>query len=244
MIRCTLAVSAMLLAAPLLAQNERILLPVFIEPVSGAFGSRFYTDLMVANTGDTALTVFGLNFDCGIQAHFCNPDRLDVQPGRVFHSSDLVYNGAPGHFVFVPKNDLDRLSMNLRVYDNSRTLVNFGTEMPIVRESEFVNGRIVFPMVFVNYQHFRNTLRIYAERPVDVLVTAGEQPPMRIALTGATDLFDPAYGVFTDFPHELGRQIPVIIEVDPSVSTPVPIWAFITVTNNETQLITTITPQP
>ena len=243
--RSILAVTAILLAAPLLAQNERILLPVFTEPVDGAFGSKFYTSAIVANTGDTVLTLLGLTFDCGIQSFCHGPDELTMEPGRVFRSGELIFNGTPGRFVLVPKNDLPRLSMNLRVQDNSREELNFGTEMPIVRESEFVTGRIVFPMVHVAYQYFRNTLRIYAERPVDVLVTVGEQPPVRIALTGATDLFDPAYGVFTDFPHVLGKQIPVIVEVDPSgLTTPVPIWAFITVTNNQTQVITTITPRP
>ena len=243
MMRCTLAVTAMLLAAPLFAQNERLLLPIFTPPVGGAFGAEFHTDVTVGNLGKAVLSLSGLAYDCDVIIS-CppTPNRIDMQPERVLRSEELVENGAPGRFVFLPKEDLSRLTMSLRVHEVTRDPLNLGTEMPIVRESEFVNDRIVFPHVPI-FPWYRSALRIYAASPVDVVVKAGSQPAVRLHLTGAVDPFDPAYAVFTDFKGVgFGR---VTVEVDqPENATPVPIWAFITVTNNQTQAITTITPRP
>lgn len=243
-LRCTLAVAAMLFAAPLLAQDdERLLLPIFTPPVNGAFGAEFHTDVTVGNHGRAVLSLSGLAYDCDIIIS-CppTPNRIDMQPERVLRSEELVHNGGPGRFVFLQKEDLSRLTMSLRVGDVSRDALNLGTEMPIVRESEFVTDRIVFPLVPV-FPWYRSALRIYAASPVDVLVKAGTQPTVRIHLTGAADQFDPAYAVFTNFKGVgLAR---VTVEVDQQDSeTPVAIWAFITVTNNQTQAITTITPRP
>jgi hypothetical protein len=242
MMRCTLAVTAMLLAAPLFAQdnqNERLLLPIFTPPVAGAFGAEFHTSVTIANTSDTVLSLSGLEYDCNVVLSCLQtPGRIDMAPERVLTSETLVPNGGPGRFVYVPKSDLERLSMSLRIHDVTREDLNFGTEMPIVRESEFVTDRIVFPLVPV-FPWYRNTLRIYAASPVDVMVKAGAQPAVRISLTGAVDSFDPAYAVFTNF-KGTGLARVTIQAVDQHV----PIWAFITVTNNQTQAITTITTRP
>jgi hypothetical protein len=67
-----------------------------------------------------------------------------------------------------------------------------------------------------------------------------------MSLTGSSDPFEPAYASFADFPVDAGT-VRVTITVDPIITllpVEVPIWAFITVTNNDTQAITTITPQP
>lgn len=243
MMRCTLAVTAMLLAAPLLAQDERLLLPIFTPPVDGAFGAEFHTSATVANLGRSPMSLFGLAYNCAIIVSCPQaPDRIDLPAERVLRAEEIAYNGAPGRFVFVPKSDLDNLSMSLRVHDVTREELNFGTEIPIVRESEFVKDNIVFPFV-PGFPWYRNTLRIYAASPVDVLVSAGSQPTTRVSLTGGSTPFEPAYGVFTNF--RPGGWQRVTIQVDQGGATdPVPIWAFITVTNNQTQAITTITPRP
>ena len=244
--RCTLAVAAMLFAAPLFAEGEteRLLLPIFTPPVAGAFGAEFHTTVAIANTSDTVLSLSGLEYDCDVILS-CpqTPDRVDMPPERVLRSEELVANGGPGRFVYVPKSDLDRLSMSLRIHDVTREDLNFGTEMPIVRESEFVTRPVVFPMVPV-FPWYRNTLRIYAASPVTVLVKAGTKPAVRIALTGAVDEFDPAYAVFTNFGGLGYARVTVQVVDQPANATPVPIWAFITVTNNQTQAITTITTRP
>ena len=41
--------------------------------------------------------------------------------------------------MYVDDSQVDLLTMNLRVHDVSRADLNFGTEMPIVRERDFIN---------------------------------------------------------------------------------------------------------
>lgn len=248
-----------LLAVPLLAQesnSERLLLPVFTPPVHGAHGSEFHTELRMANLGEDPILLLGLEGDC----HFiCPPVPVYIlDAGAEVGPGDIDFNGSPGRFVFVAQDQIDSLSMNLRVHDVTHQAENFGTEIPIVRESQFVDGPITFVGVPTD-PRFRNSLRIYASFPMDVMVTVGDRQPVRVSLTGPDitfppttipDLSKPAYGFFSDFPID-GQ--PVRVTVEPALNIIIssqllpfetPIWAFITVTNNETQAIATITPQP
>jgi hypothetical protein len=67
------------------------------------------------------------------------------------------------------------------------------------------------------------------------------------AIINFPDLNTPAYVAYSNFPTGTA-PVRVKIEADPNIVTLLPIetrlWAFITVTNNETQAISTITPQP
>lgn len=227
---------------------ERILLPVFTPPVHGAFGSVFHMELRIGNHGSGKVTLYGLRPEACARFHcFLNPADEPVEFSGIiqFDPAAFLYNGGPGLFIYVPVDHVDSLAMNLRVYDVTRANLNFGTEMPILVQRDFVNGRIVLLGVPTD-PRFRNTLRIYSGSPQTVTVAVGAHAPVSVVLNGATDLFDPAYGVFSDFPNT-GAPVRVTIDAeqdDTPVSIPRSIWAFITVTNNETQVISTITPQP
>jgi hypothetical protein len=260
--RFTSFLAAVLVAAPLVAQtptpSERILLPILTPPVNGAFGSIFHTELRIANDSDEAVLLIGLESDrC---TPICFPGGLFpylLDAGAETEPGDVELNGSPGRFVYVAADQVRDLSMNLRVHDITRGAQNFGTEIPIVRESEFRKNRIVLVGVPTDAR-FRNTLRIYGEMPVDVLITVGDLPAVRTKLVGGIsfpggigisipDFSKPAYAAFSSFPTGAGT-VRVIIEADPDFVTLLPIetqlWAFVTVTNNETQAISTITPQP
>ena len=225
---------------------ERLLLPVFTESVSGAYGSLFLTELRMSTkeSGQEA-KVYGLEPGCDVSACIFRNLFEDYLPITEVDQADFTHWGDPGWFLYVPKTDVESLTANLRVYDITRDALNFGTEMPIVRSSEFIDNRIVLNGVPTD-PRFRNTLRIYSALEIDVVVTVEGRAPVTLSLAGATDIFNPAYAIFTDFP--IGSE-PVNVTID-VVHGPVPsivsnaIWAFITVTNNETQLISTITPQP
>jgi hypothetical protein len=251
--------TVLLLAAPLLAQqtnSEQLLLPVFTPPVHGAHGAEFHTELRMANTGEDPILLLGIQGQC----HFiCPPLPVYIlEAGAEAGPGDFGFNGSPGRFLFVPQDQISSLAMSLRVRDVTRQAENFGTEIPIPRERDFVDGPIHFVGVPTD-PRFRNALRIYASSPMDVLVTVGNRPPVRIALTGPSitfpptgipDFSKPAYGFFADFPTD-GAPVRVTVEPEPGLIITsqllpfeTPIWAFITVTNNETQAIATITPQP
>jgi hypothetical protein len=249
-------VAAVLFAVPLLAQtpSERLLVPILTPPVHGAFGSEFHTDLRIANDSDDIVFLLGLSAERCLPICLPGVFPYPLNPHQEIGPGDITLNGTPGRFIYVASDQISALSMNLRVHDVTRGGLNFGTEIPIVRESEFRTNEIVFVGVPTDAR-FRNTLRIYGESPVDVLVTVGNQAPVRVRLTGGfsfpniafPEIFSPSYAAFTTFPTG-SAPVRVTIEADPDFVTllpiEIPLWAFITVTNNDTQVISTITPQP
>jgi hypothetical protein len=55
--------------------------------------------------------------------------------------------------------------------------------------------------------------------------------------------FDPAYAQFSDFPSNVGEISVVLTPPAPGeAGFATPYWAFLSVTNNDTQFITTIRP--
>jgi hypothetical protein len=232
-----------------------VLLPILTPPVHGAFGSEFHTDLRIAN--DSENVVFLLGLDSARCSPICLPTLfpLTLDPNEEVGPEDITLSGSPGRFVFIAADQVSSLSMNLRVHDVTRAGLNYGTEIPIVRERDFKTNRITFVGVPTDAR-FRNTLRIYGESPIDVLVTVGDLAPVRLTLTGGfsfpggpdlSQFFKPAYAAFTSFPTGVAPvRVTVEAEVDfiPLLPIEAPLWAFITVTNNDTQVISTITPQP
>jgi hypothetical protein len=229
---------------------ERVLLPIFTPPVHGAFGSEFHTDLRIANRGTGMVSFYGLHPPCPFAVCDELPANVpfQVEGGETIGPADVKTSGNPGQFLWVKKDIGAALSMNLRVHDVTRDDLNFGTEIPIVNDSEWVNDRIVFLGVRNDDPRFRNTLRIYGQFPFTALVKIGDREPVRVPLSETHSLFDVPYAVFVDFPSSPFLER-VTIEAEqnlilPIVPIEVPMWAMITVTNNETQAISTITPQP
>lgn len=232
---------------------ERVLLPLLIDPVNGAFGSRFVTELRSFNRSVTQpAQLRGLTKSC---TGVCPPvvpdptrDSIEVPARGPLHPADVVYNGTPGRFIFLPANQADRLWLNLRVYDSTRSNQNFGTELPVVRDRElFRNEPIVFTDVPTDAR-FRNTLRIYADAAVKVrLELARDEVDFievrEIEIPAPKNKFDPSYAQIGDLPVNAG-QVRITI-TSPEPGQPgfyTAIWAFLSVTNNDTQLITTIRP--
>ena len=224
---------------------ERVLLPLFIPPVNGAFGSHFVTELRVANPWTSEVEVIGLLPRCSVSACVF-PDPAEtlypIVPGD--SREDFEFLGRPGWFLYVP-NSSRMPAMNLRVFDSSRGSLNFGTEIPVVQEREFTVNP--FQLLGVPLDpRFRNTLRIYATGTTSVSVRIGDRV-WHVPVVGGANPLEPAYAQFSEFPVG-GGTVDVTI-VPQTVVPPMPglvperVWAFISVTNNETQLITTISPQ-
>lgn len=224
--------------------RERILLPLFTQPVNGANGSRFITEFRAANRGSEPLGILGLTPVCISACPGIPPQAIGIPAGSEVLPQHVVNDGFPGAFVYVEKAYADALWVNLRVFDDSRSADNFGTEIPVVREKDFSRD---LPIVFTGVPtdpRFRTTLRIYATQAVTVTVDLGDAYPVRqVALRPGWTEFVPAYAQIGDLPSGVG---PLKIRIiPPGPDEPgffTPIWAFISVTNNETQLITTITP--
>lgn len=231
------------------AAFERVLLPLFISYIDGAHGSRFLSEFRIAPAKSGLTNVFGIVFCHPI--HFtpgCGPDEdlsefpYQVDPGAV--SPEWRYDGTPGRFIYIPRSE-PQVAMNFRAYDVSRDAHNFGAEIPVVRARELTTAPIKLLGVPTD-PRFRNTLRIYATAETAVAVSYSDFAH-HVVLRPGVNLFDPAYAQFTDFPTGAGT---IDLTITPSTVVPplpglVPprVWAFISVTNNDTQAITTITPQ-
>ena len=230
---------------------DPILFPIFTPPVRGAFNSEFHTRAKVLNLDHFTETVplYGVDTSCYTFSPVHQPmypfylQGLGDEHTLLPDCSDTV-----GRIFWVPKGK-DLVAANLRVTDVTRQASSHGVEIPVVHRHDFTERRLALLDVPID-PRFRNTLRIYSLQRGEVIVDVQiGQDGRQIFLQPATSWFEPAYASFTDFP--LPSQLPAgqsTIRV--IVSAPnngpelpgTPIWAFITVTNNETQEITTITP--
>lgn len=229
---------------------ERVLLPIFTRPISGAYGSDFRSDFKLMNRGNQALTGYGLEWQCIITCPSNPLLEFELEPGSVEEPTDYLKHGKPGVFIHLPADRIDDVVMQLRAYDFSREATNFGTEIPVVREGDMRREPITLIGV-PGDPRFRKTLRIYGTYGwiVDVTVEGnGYRAKHQVELAEPQSPLEPAYGVFTEFPSNVGPvrvtvdAPPADILIDP-LPPPPAIWAFVSITNNDTQHITVVSPQ-
>jgi hypothetical protein len=233
---------------------DPILFPIFSPPVHGQGGSEFRTTATVWNKTVAPAPLYGMGLGCAVDPA--------VNPRLAF----LVSSGGPetnllpecsetaGQLFFVPKGDTS-LGTSLRVWEVTRQNENHGVEIPVVRRKDFSEDIITLLSV-PNDPKFRLTLRIYGLNRGAETVTIfvlGDDGHVRdfeqVQLPHNDNPFHPSYVTYTQFPNPATTDdekfvVMVGIAKGPGnvVPPPTPLWAFITVTNNETQQITTITP--
>ena len=239
---------------------DRILLPVYLPPIDGAHGSRFETTLLIRNASDTAIRINGLE-EYDVCRILC-PDPLYVRtidPGELFWGGSLFAGGNPGIILYTERGKGQPLSFALRVQDVTRQLLTWGTEIPIVREHDLRTGRMELLGIPMD-PRFRQTLRIYAIAPTDASLVVrlfemwGLNPhsPLereilvdtrRHVEPSSREVLYPGYAqIDLDkmFPELLGQR-QYRIEIEP-VTDGLLYWSFVSVTNNDTQHITVVSP--
>ncbi len=243
---------------------EKVLFPIVIPiaaPQPGALGSRWITDLAVLNRGDVEVPMAG-SFACFLcrQPHGLLPgvtyEIVPIPPGS--------YLG--GSFLFIDSRYIDRVSFGLRVRDISRQADGFGSEIPVVHEREFrtdgvsilsvpnlPNARVTLRVygfnpaipgtvvVRVYEQRLSLVVNLYPNTPADSLISERTYPVTYIA--GNND--PPESGNFPRYAQISDLLLPAtsLARIDVVPITPgFRIWAFVTVTNNDTQQVTVISP--
>jgi hypothetical protein len=263
-----LLVLASLLSNTAIAQPslERILLPIYAPgPASGGYSSVWETELVVVNRGDQPIDVFQVK--CA-QTCTC-PFQIVCVPGKPLMpleemASLLIEKGGRPLFLFAERDKLQDLAMNLRVFERSRLHDTFGVEIPVVREADF----LVSTAWLVNVPASANSrvrLRVYGvasptgqgDVRIRVFATSGSvQPALDITRALEPPSLEGRIPASTDFdthePGYLDLALPLdalveqegraIIRVD-SLTAGLQFWAMASVTNNETQAVTLITPQ-
>jgi hypothetical protein len=254
-------IPALLFAAVTAHAGSRVLVPIYLDhPVPGAYGSLWTSELALHNRSKEAVII-----------DWCSPypaapcilnlaQDEDLRPNETQIGLPARYpkpqGGIPGCVVFFEQpqgGNLSDLDFQLRVADVSRSALNAGTQIPVVRESEFRTVKLNLLNVPID-PRFRLTFRVYEmnldradfvlracdqvtgqcrqDRPVTT-TTSGPQGALR---------FQPAY-VEVAGGAEGDPTLPSRVRVEVEPLTPGSLfWAFVSITNNDTQQITIVTP--
>jgi hypothetical protein len=237
---------------------ERLLIPVVFEgEIAGGWESVWVSDFRVHNGADEPLAFSTEDFLCNVPT--CS--WVEIPPGATWKTNTWARNmpwDTPGALAYVERKLSAKAAFQLHVRDISRQALTWGTEVPVIRESEFLTRPISLLNVPLD-SRFRQALRIYdvdgrGDGQVLVRLWTGGAAPVaeRLVTLGVLGYNPdrylrpyPGYAqilwVANDFP-ELAHASSVRIEIVP-VTEELRYWAYVSVTNSETQHVTTITPQ-
>jgi hypothetical protein len=242
------------------AGYEQVLIPIYIRDiVPGANGTQWKTDFRIRNDGKDTVTL--APWECPIN-QACPPVfplTYALEPGRSLHN--------PANFAVTSGSNPSRLlyvsapadvSMNLRVADVSRGTLNGGTDLPLVRSSELLRDNAQLLNVPMNDPAFRVLLRVYdvaySNSTFNVRLYQADVDDDTAVHTVVLNATTPYSGPFrseaayaqldmTDL-LKLRKAWPAAVRIEVEPATPGSrYWEFASVTNNETQLVTLVTPQ-
>lgn len=227
-------------AAPDPSLYERVLLPVLYQG-PGAFGSQWQTEVVMRNFSERPLRA-------------PIPNTAAPQPpvpaGGAASPSAVFGNRPSGVLLFVPRGSDVGFTSHIR--DVSRDATQWGTEMPVVRERDTRQSDLIALDNVPFDARYRLQLRIYGidgvTTPVRVFVTPNALRQLDLvrgpcSLDVHCNSNEPAYASI-----DLGSAFPALsgkhtLFIQQQVEQPRRLWAFVTVTNNETQHVTVIRPQ-
>lgn len=241
---------------------ESILLPIYFPgTIEGAFDSRWQADLWIRNNGNEVAY---------LAPWPCPPDEpcppvfpltYALQPGRHLRGLPPHFqpDTNPGQLLWVSRSVADDLAFGLRFADTARGSLNGGTDMPVVREEDLH----LEPLHLLNVpmtHDYRVLLRLYETAYDDstfriVLYAYDASGVQRVLYQDEMGIANPQEGPFKTEAAYLQYDITRLLDTDDKAWPEaihveiVPLkagsrfWAMASVTNNETQLVTLVTPQ-
>jgi hypothetical protein len=228
----------------------------------GAFGSIWVTELAIANTADVPITVFGFSTPCGFE---CTTVPAPIPPRTTIFTGEID-NCVPSHahILITDRTSADNIFLTLRTHDRSRDDKAWGSIVPVLRERD----RFTTAFSIVNVPvgpRFRALLRLYAmnasaaagvrvrfltvdpnpthvgpDALISEVTPAFSSPGPQSSLT-----FCPAYAEIplSSQPSLLSAsQIRLEIVPNGSSAPAQQYWGFVSVTNNDTQEVSIISP--
>jgi hypothetical protein len=223
---------------------DMVLVPVVLN-AAGANGSNWVTELSMRNDNDFTVAPWH-----AIGGSAAIPP---LQPFRFGGGMDDPY----GIFLVVPQQASAGMNFRAIVRDTSRALTDIGTELPLVRASDFTSTRNLELLDIPVDARYRTMLRIYASQldatghdlvGVDIYSMDDGHDIRSFFLplqwtTGCIDsvscLDVPLYAAVADLTAGANAQR---IGVRVGSRSGIPIWAFATITNNDTNHVTVVTP--
>jgi hypothetical protein len=250
--RLTLSLALLLVAHPaaFASEFERLLLPVAPSVVHCGYESRYDTRLVIFNDGGRRLETLCVDNTCA---------SLDA--GSAEEISGEFAGGLPlPLFVYVPRAELENVQMSLMVETSHREKPEERsfTEVPIVRDSDFRDGRMQFIGLRMD-PDFRQTVRMFGFDPHahgQIMMSVYSLETSKLLHSCPHDLWPlssevtaeglakrPSFGMECDMSDHLpadGNK--VRIELEP-ITPGLKYWALISVTNNTTQHFYTLLPR-
>ncbi len=240
---------------------ERLLVPVVIsQPLPGAYGSLWSSALIARNDTDADVPTYPIVVTC--QVALCPPAQTLAAHRSVDLTNSVIVPGEAAALLFVERDQVDNLSFSLRVQDVSRQSLTWGTAVPVVREREYRSSQVTLIDVPAD-NRFRNTLRVFDPDGVpngQVTIslwrmTEGQYPGSSDQFLGENtyaltpppaghEWHAPAYlqlSGFSDF-GPLNATDRLAVRIKPATAG-MRIWAFDSITNNDTQHVTLALPQ-
>jgi hypothetical protein len=236
----------------------RFLVPLIPTETPGANGSLWKTETTMLIRSDTPVTVEPS--PCDLLQPCDGETSLPTQVPFSIAGGGFSFGPGDrgGQFIYVPAADAPKIALNSRVWDLSRVAQTAGSEIPIVRESRFTTTTIALVGIPVA-PHYRHTLRIYglegrAGARVAIRLYANDETQPRAATTAVLTLSPyartttsenlPTHPGYLELkPAALLPSMEGItslhIEVDP-LDAGDHLWSFVSVTNNDTHHVTTI----
>lgn len=233
-------------SAPEGSSIDRILIPLATTTIPGAFGSLWSAELYLRNDGDHPVTIWS-------PAQHSLSGPVVVPPHTDSSASDLRLNITPSEAILhVQKRSDTTIRMNLRVRDLSRSSLSAGTEVPLVREVDASPQAIDMLNVPMD-SRFRAMVRIFdvagaynRRARVSVFPMGNDAEICSADLTlasrdGRQDAYSPGIAVIGSLSAFCPQAAPGPVRVHlETLDDGIRLWGFASVTNNETQEVTTI----
>lgn len=241
------------------AHFEQVLLPLYFDGVlHGAHGSEWTTSLWIRNSGSEAVQL--APWTCP-ETQVCAglfPMTYALPPSRSLQRlAPLdVADGNPSRLLYVSQAGSDDVSFSLRFADRSRGLVDAGIDLPVIREREALYSTAQLFSVPMGLT-YRALLRLYEIGDVSsrFRITIYPQSELEVQPIHSEELTATVQG--GPFPAKAGyAQFDITgllrlekvwpesvrIEITP-LTEGSRYWAFVSLTNNDTQFVTLVTPQ-
>jgi hypothetical protein len=230
--------------------DERILIPVAASG-PGPSAARFETEISITNVSDEPLPVTG----AAVTPSSFEPQIFPIVPPHSTTVLGFLNHGLghPGAFIYVPARQARDAITSVRVHDTSRDAAAFGVRIPAVSDLDF--AATIRLTGIPTDQRFRSTLRVYGYDaknfgPVTLRVRDDADGTLLATVPVALKA-DPSQEDIIPASVQLSLD-PIIaplrnhprLRIDIADSDAIrPIWGLVSVTNNQTQEITLVTPQ-
>ena len=225
---------------------EEIIIPIAFQPINASFGTRWVSEVSVYNDSDDAVSIDpDICYFIGHASPCSRPPRR-VQP----HSSMSIeplssYAPEPAIGLLPPADHADRLHFTVRLRETSRDPDGPGTEIPVIRSRDFQKNQVWLPSIPTNVR-FRSTLRVITRWYMVTMrvkddATGELLSEQTIQRFLPTDIDTLGTVTFNDPLAAAGVRAHAKVRIE--VESQTPVWAMLTLTDNETQRVQIFTPR-